>query len=75
MCGKRGGHMRKVYSVGDDLFVALAFISFVVGIALRVLSASGVSFGISYREILFFAMMCLLFSIALSLYELNQSKQ
>ena len=67
--------MRKVYSVGDDLFVALAFISFVVGIALRVLSFSEVPFGINYREILFFSMMCLLFSIALSLYELNQSKQ
>jgi hypothetical protein len=67
--------MRKVYSVGDDLFVALAFISFVVGIGLRILSLSGIPFGINYREILFFAMMCLLFSIALSLYELNQSKQ
>jgi hypothetical protein len=67
--------MRQVYSVGDDLFVALAFISFVVGIALRILSFSGIPFGINYREILFFAMMCLLFSIALSLYELNQSKQ
>jgi len=67
--------MRKVYSVGDDLFVALAFISFVVGIALRVLSFSDVPFGVSYKEILFFSMMCLLFSIALSLYELNQAKQ
>jgi len=66
--------MRKVYSVGDDLFVAMAFISFVIGIALRILSLSDVPFGISYKEILFFAMMCLLFSIALSLYELNQNK-
>ena len=67
--------MRKIYSVGDDLFVAMAFIGFVVGIALRILSLSDMPFGVSSREVLFFAMMCLLFSIALSLYELNQSNK
>ena len=67
--------MRKIYSVGDDLFVALAFISFIVGVALRILSFSDIPFGIDYREVLFFSVMCLLFSIALSLYELNQNKQ
>ena len=65
--------MRKVYSVGDDLFVAMAFISFVVGIALRILSFAEIPFGINYKEVLFFSMMCLLFSIALSLYELKQN--
>lgn len=65
--------MKKMYSVGDDLFVAMAFVSFVVGIGLRILSLSQVPFGINYVEVLYFAMMCLLFSIALSLYELNQS--
>ena len=66
--------MRKVYSVSDDLFVALAFIAFVVGIALRILSFSDIPFGVNYKEVLYFAMMCLLFSIALSLYEINQNK-
>ncbi len=66
--------MKSMYSVGDDFFIAMAFISFVVGIGLRILSISEIAFGINYKEVLFFAMMCLLFSIALSLYELNQSR-
>ena len=67
--------MKGVYRVGDDLFVAMAFVSFVIGIALRILSVSQVAFGINYKEVLFFAMMCLLFSIALSLYDLNVSSK
>jgi hypothetical protein len=67
--------MKGVYRVGDDLFVAMAFVSFVIGIALRILSVSQVAFGINYKEVLFFSMMCLLFSIALSLYDLNVSSK
>lgn len=66
--------MKSVYSVGDDFFIAMAFMSFVVGIGLRILSVSQIVFGINYKEVLFFSMMCLLFSIALSLYELNQAR-
>jgi len=66
--------MRDVYRVGDDIFVAMAFVSFVLGIALRILSISQVSFGVNHKEVLFFSMMCLLFSIALSLYDLNAKK-
>jgi len=66
--------MRRVYSLGDDLFVAMAFVSFSVAIGLRILSISNIPFSINYREVVFFSVMCLLFSIALSLYELNQAK-
>ncbi|MCP4652129.1 MAG: hypothetical protein GY858_01940 [Candidatus Omnitrophica bacterium] len=66
--------MKSVYSVGDDFFIAMAFVSFVVGIGLRILSVSRIAFGINYKEVLFFSVMCLLFSIALSLYELNQAR-
>lgn len=66
--------MKNVYRVGDDFFVALAFVSFVIGIVLRVLSFSQVPFGINFKEALFLAMMCLMFSIALNLHDLNQSK-
>ena len=66
--------MKDVYRVGDDIFVAMAFVSFVLGIALRILSVSQVSFGINYKEVLFFSMMCLMFSIALSLYDLNSRR-
>jgi hypothetical protein len=66
--------MRDVYRVGDDIFVAMAFVSFVLGIALRILSISQVTFGVNYKEVLFFSGMCLMFSIALSLYDLNAKK-
>lgn len=64
--------MKKVYNVGDDLFCAIAFISFVVGIVLRLLTISKVPFGVNHVEVLFFSMMCLLFSIALSLLDKNK---
>jgi hypothetical protein len=67
--------MKEVYRVGDDVFVGMAFVSFVLGIALRILSISKVTFGLSFKEVLFFSMMCLLFSIALSLYDLNASSK
>lgn len=66
--------MKDVYRVGDDIFVAMAFMSFVIGIALRILSESRVIFGVNYKEALFFSMMCLLFSISLSLYDMNSPK-
>jgi hypothetical protein len=67
--------MKEVYRVGDDIFVAMAFVSFVLGIALRILSISHVTFGLTYQEVLFFSAMCLMFSIALSLYDLNTSSK
>lgn len=64
--------MKNVYRLGDDFFVALAFVSFVIGIVLRVLTFAEVPFGVNYKESLFLSMMCLLFSIALNLHDLNQ---
>ena len=63
--------MKNVYRIGDDLFVIMAFASFVIGIVLRLFSLSEINFGVNYKEALFFSMMCLLFSIALSLHDLN----
>ena len=63
--------MKSMYRVGDDLFVALAFVSFVVGVVLRLLGINTLFFGITLKEVLFFSTVCLLFSIALSLYDLN----
>jgi|GEM_PF-1549757 ABC-type transport system involved in cytochrome c biogenesis permease subunit len=67
--------MKDVYRVGDDLFMALAFVSFVVGVVLRILSFSDVPFGVNYKEVIFLSMLCLLFSIALSLHDANISKR
>lgn len=66
--------MKTVYSLGDDIFIAMAFVSFIIGIALRILSISQIAFGLNYKEVLFFSVMCLLFSIALSLYDLGQKR-
>jgi hypothetical protein len=66
--------MKTVYSLGDDIFIAMAFVSFIIGIALRILSITQIAFGLNYKEVLFFSVMCLLFSIALSLYDLGQKK-
>lgn len=65
--------MKNVYRLGDDFFVALAFVSFMIGVFLRLLSDSKVPMGINYKECFFLAMMSLLFSIALALHDLHQS--
>jgi len=62
--------MRKVYNLGDDLFLAIAFISFVVGVVLRMMGIYEIALGITSRSLIFNAIICLLFSIALSLYDL-----
>ncbi len=64
--------MKKVYRVGDDLFIACAFVAFVVGVILKLMGIRDLPLGITPRGILFFSMMCLLFSISLSLYDLHQ---
>jgi len=63
--------MRKVYRLGDDLFIAVAFVSFVIAIVLRLMGIEDLPLGLNTEGILFFSMMCLLFSIALSLYDLH----
>jgi hypothetical protein len=66
--------MKSVYRIGDDLFIAISFVSFVVGVILRLLRIPKIWLDITPRGLLFFSMMCLLFSIALSLYDLNLKK-
>jgi len=64
--------MRKVYRLGEDLFIATAFVCFFIGLVGKVADIFGVVLGINYQALLTFSMMCLMFSIALSLYELTQ---
>lgn len=66
--------MKNVYPLGDDFFIAMAFISFMVGVILRLLGIDDVGFGITPRGILFFSTMCLLFSISLSLYDITRER-
>jgi len=64
--------MKTVYRLGDDFFIAVAFVTFVIGIILRLMEISEIGLGITPAMILYAAAMCLLFSIALSLCDLNQ---
>lgn len=61
--------MKKTYNLGEDLFLAIAFISFVVGAVLKLLGINYIIWGITSRNLISNAVLCLLFSIALSLYD------
>jgi len=63
--------MKTMYRVGDDFFIAVAFITFIVGIVLHVMDRS-IGMNINSQFILFLSAVCLLFSIALSLCDVNQ---
>jgi uncharacterized membrane protein YiaA len=71
---KGGANMKNIYRLGDDIFIAVAFVSFVVGVFLKLIGIYEIGPGITPRNILFFSITCLLFSIALSLYDLTQKK-
>lgn len=62
--------MKKIYHIGDDLFIALAFTTFVTGGMLRLLGITDLFWGITSSAVVNLSIMCLLFSIALSLYDM-----
>lgn len=67
--------MKKVYHLGDDLFLATAFVTFMVGGVLRLLGISTLFWGITTRSVVQLSVICLLFSIALSLYDLAHGQK
>lgn len=67
--------MKKVYHLGDDLFLATAFVTFMVGGVLRLLGISTLFWGITTRSVVQLSVVCLLFSIALSLYDLAHGQK
>ncbi len=67
--------MKKIYNIGDDLFLAVAFMTFMVGGVLRLLGISTLFWGITTRSIVQLSVICLLFSIALSLYDLAHGQK
>ena len=70
--------MKSVYRLGDDLFIPAAFVAFVLGIGLKLLGVPSLKLGIAILTIrgLFLASaLCLLFSIALSLYDSTVNKR
>jgi hypothetical protein len=70
--------VKKVYNLGDDMFLAVAFVTFAIGVVLRLLGiyrfevVGGVV--LTAETLIRGAIVCLLFSIALSLYDLAQQR-
>ena len=67
--------MKKVYRIGDDLFMSIAFVVFIVGVVLKLLGISTIIWGITPIQLFNGAAVCLLFSIALSLREMAHSER
>ena len=67
--------MKKIYNIGDDLFLAVAFVTFMIGGVLKLLSIPLLFWGITTRSIVQLSVVCLLFSIALSLYDLAHGQK
>lgn len=61
--------IKKVYNIGDDLFLAMAFVTFMIGGVLKLLGIPVLFWGITTRNAIQLSVICLLFSIALSLYD------
>jgi len=66
--------MRKVYPLGEDIFIASAFVTFIIALVIRVMELTPLPFDITPKHIFYFSAICLLFSIALSLRDIAQSK-
>jgi hypothetical protein len=65
--------MKAVYNLGDDLFLAIAFVSFMVGGVSKLLGIVKIIWGVTPNGLILNAIICLLFSIALSLYDLARN--
>jgi hypothetical protein len=73
---QRGGDvMKKVYPIGEDIFIATAFVSFLVALVVRVVDLTPLPLGVTPSHIFNFSLICLLFSISLSLRDMAQGKQ
>ncbi|MDD5669672.1 MAG: hypothetical protein PHE58_06565 [Candidatus Omnitrophica bacterium] len=68
--------MKKVYNIGDDIFLVVAFACFFIGGISKLLGISTIAWGITSHNLISLSVVCLFFSIALSLYDLaNENKK
>lgn len=66
--------MKKMYNIGEDLFIAIAFVTFIIGGVLRLLQINELFWGITTRNIIGLSIISLLFSMALSMYDIAHHK-
>lgn len=67
--------MKKTYHLAEDLFIAMAFVSFIVAVVTGLLEISPILWGITPLQLFKGAGACLLFSIALSLREIALARK
>lgn len=67
--------MKKMYHLGDDLFIACAFVSFLVGGMLKLLGITTIFWNVTVNSVVSLSVICLLFSIALSLYDVAHGEK
>lgn len=66
--------MKKMYNIGEDLFIAGAFVAFITGSVLGLLGIKELFWGITTRSVIGLSIMSLLFSMALSMYDIAHHK-
>ncbi|MFH1767707.1 MAG: hypothetical protein ABH858_00915 [Candidatus Omnitrophota bacterium] len=67
--------MKKNYLVCGDIFIAVAFSTFIIGTVVRLLNIKTIFLGITPGHLWKLSVWCILFSIALSLIDLASKKQ
>ena len=65
--------VKKIYPIGDDLFLIIAFAAFIVAVVSRLLAISPIFWGVTPVQLLNGAVVCLLFSMALSIRDMAQT--
>ena len=66
--------MRKDYEICGDIFIAMAFVTFVLGVMFRLLGIHQIIWNITNESLLKTSFWCLMFSIALSLLDMAKKK-
>lgn len=67
--------MKNIYYLGGDLFLAIAFVSFIIGVVSKLLGIDTVWLGITSSQIVCGGFASLLFSIALNISELTTAQR
>ena len=66
--------MRKNYEICGDIFIAAAFVTFILGVMFRLLGIGHIIWNITNTSLIKLSFWCLLFSIALSLMDIAKKQ-
>ncbi len=71
----RTGLNKRLYNLGEDFFIATAFCGFVISGLSKLIGVKDLFWGITIHDVVKLSFFCLLFSIALSLYDLTHENK